>query len=520
MALDDGFLRQSMSKHSFGSAVTWNLIGSVARILITLVCQIALLRLLGPLPAGQFAIFLFIVGVGSILSEGGMMVALARAPTLDERLVRGALFLILCYSSVAALVLLAFTGPFMRLFQLPAAESYVPVIAALNVIPLGLSSVPISLLKQQYRSRDLQVIQLSAYVLGFAVVGLPLALFYKSVVVLVAAFTTQTTVTLIAGMIISRCPIVPHWRGASAIRGVSARALTVNIASYVNESSANVLTAHFLGPTAVGLYSTTYNLLRMPTDVVVSALHAPLLVSTAQDDGGAGSRDRFLSTLNVLATTVLAVFVVSFLCGPQFIRVLLGDKWIDAGPVLSVVALIMAGRLISMLSGAVVWGRGRLTIDLTAQILGMVVMLGGFLLLRPADVVPVAWIVFASLAIRVTIQLGAAMRACAITFGQMLHALVLPAIVTTIVMLPMQWVAPIVPRYGMAGFLVFGVIAALLLAVRVALSFFRSPYAWTALVRTRLNKVRAREVPAEAAQRIVSNPAEPDRPALSIPDVP
>lgn len=497
-------------KHSFGGAIGWNLIGSVVRVVTTLVCQLLLLRLLGPEPAGHFAVFLFIVGLGSILSEGGMSVALARTPSLDERVVRNALFLILCYSSVVALALLAFTTSFVRLFHLPAAESYVPILAALNIIPLALTSVPISVLKQQYRARDVQLVQLGAYVLGFALIALPLAIAFKSVIVLITAFTVQTVAGLIGGMVVSHCPVLPHWRGARAIRGVTSRALMVNIAAYVNESAANVLSAHLLGPRAVGLYSTTFNLLRMPTDVVVSALHGPLLVSTAQDNGGAASRNRFLSTLNVLATTVLAVYIVVFLCGAQIVQPLLGDKWLDAVPVLSVVSLIMAARLISNICGAVVWGQGRLMFDFGAQIIGMVVIVSGSLLLRPDNVVVVAWIVFASTTIRALMQLLTAMRACAITIRQIKHALFGPALLTMLVMLPMYWLGPLVaPAGNFLGLIALGTTAAGLLAVRIAIGIRQSPYAWTSLV---LGRLRRQRLPLGlAGSHIIGNPAEPGR---------
>lgn len=482
---------ESASKHNFSSAVTWNLIGSVARVVITLVCQLTLLRLLGPVVAGHYAIFLVIVGAGTVLSEGGMMIVLTRAPQLENSVIRNAIFLILCYSGLTTLVLLACTVPFMRLFRLESSELYVPIVATLNVVPLGLTSVPLSILKRRYRSRDIQIIQLGAYLLGFALVALPLAFYYQSVLVMVAAFTVQTLATLVGGIIVSRCPIMPQRRGSSAIRNVSARAILVNIAFYLSESAAGVLTAHSVGTRAVGLYSTTINLLRLPTDVIVNTLHGPLLVSSAQDMAGEETRARFLSTLNVLATTICAVFVVVYLCGDQLVLPLLGSKWFDAGPVLSVVGLIMMARLLGGVSGAVVSGKGRLMLDLAAQIASLIFITGGFLLLRPQTVLPVMWIVFGSVAIRTLIQVSVAVRACEITLPQVMQALVGPAIVTAIALLPMRWIGPtLLPQHGSLGLITFGMACALLLAVRVAFSLWQSPYEWAGLVTVRLSSIR------------------------------
>lgn len=500
-----------MSSHSFKSAVSWNLIGSIARIGISLGFQLALLRLLGPLPAGQFALFLFVVGIGAILSEGGMMVTLARAPVLDEQLMRGALFLILCYSLATSLLLIAFSVPLMRLFQIAPPYWYIPVSAALNVIPMALTSVPISALKQQYRAREIQMLQLGAYVAGYGLVGLPLAIAQPSVLVLVLAFSVQSVTCLIGGLIVSRCPLIPHWRGVSAIRGVSSRALLVNMAGYVNESAPSVFTAHTLGAHPVGMYSTAFNLLRMPTDIAVSALHAPLLVSTARDDGGNASQDRFLSTLNVLATTVFAVYVVAFLCGQQIILPLLGPKWLEAGPVLAIVSLIMAARLISNVSGAVVWGQGRLMLDLGAQLASIAVLLGGFLLISPASVLGVGWIVLASYLVRVGIQLAGAMRAITVTARQMLHALVAPAALTVLVMLPMRWVGPVVASDGsLLGLILLGAASALLLSLRILIGTWCSPYAWSAPIRRRVARLIGSGV-EDLEQMPIADPAKSDQ---------
>ncbi len=507
--------------HSFGSAVRWNFVGSAARVVLTLCCQLALLRLLGPEIAGKFAIFLTIVGCGTILSEGGMMAALTRAPELTTDTLRSALFVVLCYAAVVAAVLLALTHPLMRLFHLSDAERYIPWIAVLNIVPLGLSSVPLSMLRREYRARDVQLIQTGAYALGFAAVALPLTFFYASVGVMIAAFSVQTAATLAGGFWLARCPVIPRMRGGRAVQSASWRALIGNIIFYLNENAATVLTANMIGIRAVGLYGTAFNLLRMPTDVLVTTLHAPLLVSAAQENDGGATRTRFLTTFNVLTSTAFAVFFTVYLTGSQLLVPLLGSKWIDAGPVLSVVGLIMMARLLSMLSGAVAWGSGRLIADAGAQALSFAVVVLGFLALRPSSAEEVAWIVLASVGARMIMQLAIAMRACAITARMLWANLVLPLLMTAVVMLPIVWITPLLlPRHGLLGFVGVGAAAGALLVLRLGLGLWLTPTAWNRSLFARLPILTRHGGHAETKRPALRELASPNPTVISLTEVP
>lgn len=482
-----------MTEKTFVSAIGWNLVGSLTRIGVTLVCQLVLLRMLGPEPAGHFALFLFVVGIGAILAEGGMAVVIARAADVHPRLLRNAQFLILCYASAVTIPLVAFTPVFLRLFHMPTSDWFVPTIAALNVVPLALTSVPMGMLKRQHRARDIQAIQIIAYVLGFGFVAIPLAYAYRSVSVLIAAFSFQTLVALALALLVSRCPLMPHWRGASSIRRASSRAVLVNIAGYINESLPNVAIAHLLGATAVGIYSTSFNLLRTPTDVIASSLHGPLLISSARRSEATESRARYLSTLNILATSVVAVYVVIFLCGEYMAVPLLGSKWLGAGSVLSIVALIMAARLIGGISGAVIWGQGRLWHDLLAQAVAVAILFLGVTVISPTDIEIVAWIVLTSGTVRAAIHVMAATHAVNARLVDVFSNLILPALITSTFMIPLLWIGDLIlPWRGILGLLTFGLIAAMVLSVRISVALRYSSAGWAVIGRAKLSDLRRR----------------------------
>lgn len=483
-----------MTNHTFGSAIRWNAIGSVVRVSLTIGCQVALLRILGPDVAGKFAIFLVVVGIGNILAEGGMMVAIIRRPEIDDRFIGNAVFLILAYALVITIVLILFNSLFVNVFALPPGDWYIPFAAAANVMPMALSSIPLSLLRRQYRSRDFQLVQLCGYTFGFGIIALPLTFVLHSAAVMIIAFSVQTFVTLVAAVIVSRCPIWPIIRGARELVQVSSRALGVNIVYFLNESIGNVLTAHFMGTRATGVFGTSFNLMRMPTDVIITTLQAPLMVSTARDSEQKETRERFLSTLNILAVIVFSGFFLVALCGRHLVSILLGAKWIEAGPVVSVMALVMIARLLSMVSGALVWGHGRLILDLVAQICALLIVVGGFYIVRPTTVEAMAFLMMAGISLRMLIQGTAAMRYSDIDIAMIARALLAPSLVSLLFMLPTIWIGGAYPpEHGIKQFAVFSVSVTALLVVRIFLGIRQSSYSWSVAV--------ARRIPGMAAGR-------------------
>lgn len=465
---------------TYGGAIRWNLAGSVLRVCITLGCQLVLLRILGPTIAGQFAIFLIIVGIGTVLSEGGMMATLSRAPSLDSATLRAALFLVTCYATGVCLVLLA-CAPFMiAVFNLSPEQHYLPYAAIANVLLLGLSSVPMTVLRRQYRAREAQFVGIVSYALGFAVFAVPAALLAPSVKVMVIAFSIQTVVTVVAAWGLTKVPLVPSPAGTRSLQSTSWRALLSNSFYYLNENAANFLTANTIGARTLGLYSTAFNLLRMPTDTLVSALHGPLVISAAENEIEGQTRQRFLSIIDILASTIFAIYIVVFFTGSLLIVPLLGEKWVDAGPVLSIVGLMMAVRLISNICGAVLWGTGKLIWDAIAQALAMATIVLGFMFVKPSNAEGVAILVLLSLSIRAGLQGAVVCQTLQVNFAMLLKNLLLPISFTVIAMLPLLFVArAALPDHSFFGFLMVALAAATLFVMRISFSHFVLKSEWT-----------------------------------------
>jgi O-antigen/teichoic acid export membrane protein len=469
---------------TYGGAIRWNLAGSVLRVCITLGCQLVLLRILGPTIAGQFAIFLIIVGIGTVLSEGGMMATLSRAPSLDTATLRAALFLVTCYATGVCLVLLACAPFLIAMFNLSPDQHYLPYAAIANVLPLGLSSVPMTVLRRQYRAKEAQFIGIVSYALGFAVFAIPAALLAPSVSVMVIAFSIQTGVTVVAAWGLTKVPLVPSPAGTRSLQSTSWRALLGNSIFYLNENAANVLTANAIGTRSLGLYNTAFNLLRMPTDTIMSALHSPLVISAADNEIKGQTTKRFFAMLDCLAGTIFAVYIAVFFTGSLLIVPLLGEKWLEAGPVLSIVGLAMGARLISGLSGAVLWGTGRTISDAIAQAAALTVMLCGFFLIQPQDAEDIASIVLMSYSTRATIQICFVCREINAHISDVWRNLLMPIALTVLSMAPLIYIAPIfLPGHDFFGLIAVAICAGILLMIRVVVSwiFLKSDWSYSLL---------------------------------------
>ncbi|WP_181703529.1 oligosaccharide flippase family protein [Chthonobacter albigriseus] len=426
-----------VSGNGFGRAIRWNTLGSLSRAIAALFVQVCLMRLLGPEILGQFAIYLLIVGFGTILSDGGIGSALVRSPQFSHQLLRVGLFWTFVYSSCVALSIVALQESIARVLGIREADRSLIVYAALTIVPLALSSVPMSVLRREYRALEAQVIQLSAYIISFLFVSLPVAIYFPSVWALIAAFILQTLLALCATWIVGHCPLVPTWRGGRDLLTYGAKGVVVNMAQFINESIDNAFISHYLGPRSLGLYSMSFNLGRAPTDAIVSVIQSPLLVSSAheQDDSAVAAR-RYIEILNASICLVMPIYLFVALFPEVIIKTLLGKNWIEAAPILGIIGIVMALRLLGSISGAVLWGRNRLGFDLTAQMMGIATFCIGFWIFPIEDVYHAAYVTLAAYGIRSIILIGSAVKFAWVDGINFLRDILAPMASTVLMMIP------------------------------------------------------------------------------------
>src|SRR5580693_235720 len=116
---------------SAASALRWNYVGSVSKLLLSLGINIFLTRLLGPKPFGQLSVALIINSLAGLVGDIGVTSALIQKQDLDEGDIRYG-FTIQAAMGLLLTCILFFTAPlWTRFFHDPGL---LPILRALSMI--------------------------------------------------------------------------------------------------------------------------------------------------------------------------------------------------------------------------------------------------------------------------------------------------------------------------------------------------------------------------------------------------
>jgi O-antigen/teichoic acid export membrane protein len=126
-----------------------------------------------------------------------------------------------------------------------------------------------------------------------------------------------------------------------SLGGFSGNVFAHRLLYYLHRNVDNLLIGRFLGPTSLGLYGFAYNVMLVPFSRIAGPLTEVLFpaFSRLQDD-----RPRLIAVW-IRAVRVVASFSVPALLGlvivaPDFIHVVLGDRWAPATPLIQVLAWV------------------------------------------------------------------------------------------------------------------------------------------------------------------------------------
>jgi PST family polysaccharide transporter len=114
---------------------------------------------------------------------------------------------------------------------------------------------------------------------------------------------------------------------------------------YVADNLDRVLVGRLVGPEAVGLYSQAYNIMIKPVYVVITPLVALVLTSLSRAANQPETREQLVvAYYRLLAVLLMPAAVGLVVTGNDVMRLLGGDAWRDAGPMLAVLAIGMFGQ--------------------------------------------------------------------------------------------------------------------------------------------------------------------------------
>lgn len=366
-----------------------------------LVSTMILARLLVPEDFGLIAMAMSLVAVLEMFGAFGFDMALITNPTAERRHYDTAWTFNVLFGLVCSLVLLAIALPAANFFRDTQLVPIICVLAAASFAQ-GFENIGVVAFRKELRfDREFRFL-LGRRIAGFAV-SIVLALVWRSYWALVAGILAGRVANVLLSYYVH--PYRP--RLSLAARGellhFSKWLLLNNLLVLARERSGDFVIGRLAGAHNLGLYSVAYELSFLPATELVAPINRAVFPAYARLAGDPGRlKEHFLRVLGVIAVLVLPAGAGIALTAHLFVPLLLGTKWLDAVPVIQVLALsgVLGALQTNFGSAYLAIGRPRITSEMMA--LNLLILIPLLIVLtRTHGSLGAAWAVLAASAVMV-----------------------------------------------------------------------------------------------------------------------
>lgn len=392
---------RSLAGASF-SGLFWNYFGVFARNAMAFAISIPLARMLGPEPFGQVALAWSIIGLGNLLADLGFSSALVQQERLDARDIRFVFTLQIGLGLFWFLLVAGLAPQAARFFRDPGLAPVLRWLAVMFILQAA-GQVATGLLKRELAFKRIQVAQAGSYLVSYLFLGLPLAWAGKGVWAIVWAQLLQGALYTTAVHCFAPHPVLPAFRAASGgnLSRFGLKVLATNLCNWTIGNIDNLMVGRWLGAVALGFYSRVFSLVTAPLNALITTLQGVLFPVYARiQERRDAQRSLYLALFEGVALLSMPVFFAVAALAPTVMVGLFGAKWTPAAPILCALASAMPFLALLGLAGPLLWGIGKVELELRAQFLVAVFSLGFLAWAARGTVIFFSWAVVALYVIR------------------------------------------------------------------------------------------------------------------------
>lgn len=211
----------------------------------------------------------------------------------------------------------------------------------------GISTVARSMMQRELRFRELAIIEISAYAVGYGIVGVTLAATGAGVWALVGAHLMRSVISTIALLATGRYGLRPGFN-LTAFRELLVFGGGFTVAhgfNYLARQGDNFVAARWLGAAALGAYGRAYQLVGFPVNQLTMVIGEVLFPAMARIQK---SKERLSATFrrgtSVMALAFAPIGIIAAVLAPEIIGVTLGSGWSEAVPPFQILAVGMVFR--------------------------------------------------------------------------------------------------------------------------------------------------------------------------------
>ena len=165
----------------------------------------------------------------------------------------------------------------------------------------------------------------------------------------------------------------------------------INILTFVNVRSDDLLIGYFLGPTVLGYYTVAYKLLVTLTQLMTDTVRQVILPTFSRlQENQEKMREAFYTATELVGFAAIPAFAGMALLAPEIVLSLFGEQWEPSIPVMQLLAFVGVMRTLFNFTGAIMMSVGKPTWALGIMVAETVTQIIAFLIAAQWGIVAVA----------------------------------------------------------------------------------------------------------------------------------
>jgi PST family polysaccharide transporter len=332
---------QTGLRRKVARGLTWTMLHTWGGQFLSLIVFLVLARLLTPDQFGLVALAAVFVAFAQLIVDQGFGDAIIQRPGVTRAHLDTAFWVAVVTGAATSLAGILLAGWIADLLKQPALAPILRVLSLAFMVS-ALSSTQMAILRRELAFRSLALRGLAA-LFGGGVVGVVMAFMGFGAWALVGQQVASTVISAIALWRVSpwRPGFNVSWPIFRELFGFGINVVGSDTLIFLSRNTDNLLIGVFLGPTPLGIYAVAYRILDTTQKVLVGVAMRLAFPSLARLQAEPDRMRRaYLNMTRIGGSVILPGYIGFALVAPEMIVFLFGHRWVESGPVASILFLI------------------------------------------------------------------------------------------------------------------------------------------------------------------------------------
>ena len=358
------------------SGINWSFLNTYGISIVNIIVGIVLARLIPPQEFGLLGMTVIFTGLADLLVSLGVGPAIIRLKELNEEHVRVGATLTIT-ASVLIYIIFWFASPYIAIFFNESRLVAILRVLSLLFIIRGVSRVSASLLTRALDFKNILIIELSSFTLGYAIVSVILAILGFGVWSLVIGRLLSGIISAILYLFKSHLPLKPLIRKKEFkdLAGFGSGVSLSQILQYASSNIDYIIIGKFLTPFKLGLYTRAFNLMTLPVDKISGSIYNVLFPSFSVVQSETEKlKTAYLRTVKTVTFFLFPVLAGMAVSAEYIIKGLYGLQWSGSIEVFRILCIGGILRATLGYSGAMAVATGRIFIEVSQQMVYLLIL--------------------------------------------------------------------------------------------------------------------------------------------------